>query len=139
MLDKPPPYNAFYNTSLPQYIDPQSEGYFVFGSNLKGIHGAGAAKMARELYGAELYRGVGFMGKCYAIPTKDMHIRTLPLEAIYPHIETFVALTSTIENRWYLVTPVGCGLAGYTPEQIAPMFKGAKNCWFPHTFQPYLT
>lgn len=137
-LDHPGPTNNFYNADQHQTIDPEGEGYFVFGSNLKGIHGAGAAKIAFKKYGAKYGIGIGFQGRSYAIPTKDHHIHTLPLSTIKKHVQDFIEVTHLDETSWYLVTPVGCGLAGYTPKDIAPLFKLATNCWFPHTWKPYL-
>jgi hypothetical protein len=98
---------------------------FVFGSNLAGRHGAGAALFARHNHGAIYGRGVGHQGQSYAIPTKDGQLRTLPLEEIQAYVNDFIAFAT--ENQWmkFNVTRIGCGLAGYTDEQIAPMFKSA--------------
>ena len=137
-LTRPSPNNSYYNTNKHHYIDPQGQGYFVFGSNLKGIHGAGAAKEAHRLYGAQYGIGTGFQGRSYAIPTKDHYVLTLPLANIKPYIQTFISITDLDDNSWYFVTPVGCGLAGYTHNQIAPMFKGVSNCWLPDIWKPYL-
>ncbi len=112
---------------------------FVFGSNLAGVHGAGAAKIATSKFGAEYGIEKGYQGRSYAIPTKDNNIRTLPLDEIKFYIEEFVAFTNhpmIIGN--YFVTRVGCGLAGYKDHQIAPMFKGASNCSFAEEWRQYL-
>lgn len=121
---------------------PQNGEVFVFGSNLAGIHGAGAARAACELFGAEYGCGKGWQPnfKSYAIPTKDSRIRTLELSEIEKYVQEFVRLTQSdfIVNNGYWVTRVGCGLAGYQDHEIAPMFREARNCSFPIPWQPYL-
>ena len=98
---------------------------FVFGSNLAGRHGAGAARFARLERGAVYCRGVGLQGNSYAIPTKDERIRTLPLSRIEPFVKEFVAFAEAHPDMEFEVTRIGCGLAGYKPRDIAPMFAGA--------------
>ena len=110
---------------------------FVFGSNLKGVHGAGAALAARA-YGAQLGIGEGPTGLTYAIPTKDERINTLPLARIEYFVKRFIQYTVNNPNLHFFVTRVGCGLAGYKDSQIAPMFKGAVNCSFPIEWKEYL-
>lgn len=105
---------------------------FVFGSNLRGVHGAGAAKFALNNHGAVWGQGVGLQGDSYGIPTKDMQIRTLPLEKIKPHVDEFLAFAADNPKLTFQVTAIGCGLAGYTPDDIAPMFLDAPaNCEMP--------
>lgn len=105
---------------------------FVFGSNLSGIHGAGAAKFARENHGAILGKGTGLQGNSYAIPTKDWQIKTLPLSNIKPFVDEFLVFASQHPEMRFNVTRIGCGLAGYTDKDIAPMFRGApENCTLP--------
>lgn len=105
---------------------------FVFGSNLAGRHGAGAALHARIMCGAEYGVGVGRTGDAYAIPTKDKNIRTLPLDEIAPHVEDFKEYARAHSGLKFQVTRVGCGLAGYTDQDIAPMFKDCpNNCVLP--------
>ena len=100
---------------------------FVFGSNLSGIHGAGAAKTAIG-FGAKYGQSNGLQGKAYAIPTKDETIRrTLSIEEIKPFVDEFIEFVKTNENLSFLVTEIGCGLAGLTPNQIAPLFTECKN------------
>jgi len=114
----------------------QESEIFVFGSNLIGVHGAGAAKQALN-WGAKFYFGVGLQGKTYAIPTKDKYIITLPLDKISPYVEEFIDFAKTTPSNKYLVTEIGCGLAGFTPEQIAPLFKGSvylENIYLPLRF-----
>lgn len=110
---------------------------FVFGSNLAGRHGAGAAKWALENRGAIYGQGVGRQGNSYGIPTKDENIETLPLNVIQHYVELFLHYADLLENRntQFQLTPIGCGLAGLTPEQIAPMFSSApKNVQLPVEF-----
>jgi hypothetical protein len=105
---------------------------FVFGSNLAGIHGAGAALHAKQHYGAKLGVGVGRTGQSYAIPTKDMQIRTLPLSVIEYHVREFLEYAKERTDLDFKVTRIGCGLAGYKSEDIAPMFLNATpNCRLP--------
>lgn len=112
---------------------------WVFGSNLAGRHGKGAAKYALEHYGAVYGQGSGMQGSSYAIPTKDALLRPLPMDQIAAHVETFKAFAARCPSWDFEVTPVGCGLAGYKPEQIGPMFTGAPaNCLLPDEFKPYI-
>lgn len=105
---------------------------FVFGSNLAGIHGAGAALFARLHRGAIVGQGVGLQGHSYAIPTKDERIRTLPLARIKPHVLEFIEFARKNPQLKFEVTRIGCGLAGYVDNDIGPMFKGAPdNCNLP--------
>lgn len=105
---------------------------FVFGSNLAGRHGKGAALHARQMHGAVYGVGVGRTGNAYAIPTKDERIKTLPLERIEKYVADFLAYAKDHPEMTFRVTRIGCGLAGYMDHQIAPMFKGApKNCVLP--------
>lgn len=120
---------------------PQNGEVFVFGSNLAGIHGAGAAKVAKEKFGAEWGIGQGLCGQSYAIATKDEKVETRSLKDIQFSIYVFCLYTHVSSNantNWF-VTRVGCGLAGYSDEQIAPLFKEAKNCSFAEEWEKYLT
>lgn len=101
---------------------------FVFGSNEKGVHGAGAAKQAVK-FGAKYGEGIGQYGQTYAIPTKDSNIQTLPLERIKAYVNIFTAHAKRNQDWEYLVTEIGCGLAGYQPEDIAPLFKDALKLY----------
>lgn len=106
---------------------------FVFGSNTAGIHGAGAARTAYDLYGAQYGQGEGLQGESYAIPTKNMDLKTLPLHVIEQHVEKFLEFAWENPKLNFFVTKIGCGLAGYTEEQVAPMFREAPiNCILPH-------
>ena len=105
---------------------------FVFGSNLAGRHGKGAALCARNSHGAEYGVGVGRTGNAYAIPTKDERIRTLPLARIEKYVAEFLAYAKAHPELEFEVTKIGCGLAGYKEQQISPMFAGAPtNCHLP--------
>lgn len=105
---------------------------FVFGSNLAGRHGAGAALHARQEYGAAYGVGVGRTGDAYAIPTKDASLKPMPLDAIARHVRDFIEYAKVHPELEFEVTKIGCGLAGYREYQIAPMFSGAPmNCALP--------
>lgn len=117
---------------------PKKEGertmkmIFVFGSNLAGRHGKGAALYALKHCGAVIGVGVGRTGNAYAIPTKDEHIRTLPLPRIAEYVAQFLHYAREHPELEFEVTKIGCGLAGYKEHQIAPMFIDApKNCYLP--------
>lgn len=95
---------------------------FVFGSNLAGRHGAGAAKWARAVKGAQYGTGVGRTGDAYAIPTKDENLNVLPLDIVAHYMTLFIEYALAHPELKFYLTPIGCGLAGYSPEQIAPLF-----------------
>lgn len=110
---------------------------WVFGSNLRGQHGAGSAKRAREDYGAEWGVSVGPTGNAYAIPTKESPWgATLSLQQIEAHVHNFLRYARTHPELHFKIVAIGCGLAGFKPEQIAPMFKNAPpNCELPLEFK----
>ncbi len=108
---------------------------FVFGSNLAGRHGAGAAKQAMK-WGAIYGKGAGRAGQTYALPTKDEKIRTLPLREIKKHVFDFLMHAAANPETKFMVTAIGCGLAGCSPKDIAPMFRAApQNVALPASFQ----
>lgn len=113
---------------------------FVFGSNLAGRHGKGAALYARQHHGAIYGRGEGLQGDSYAIPTKDERIQTLPLDRIAEHVVTFIEFAHSQPDLIFRLTPIGCGLAGYRPEQIAPLFDVfcPSNVMLPDEFRAAL-
>ena len=95
---------------------------FVFGSNLQGMHGGGAARTALERFGAVWGQGTGLQGQSYAIPT--MHGGP---EAIRPYVDEFISFARQHKELTFLVTEIGCGLAGYEPADIAPLFEEAAK------------
>lgn len=142
----------FYNVANyhPKYIDMEqketkSERYtpdfirtlekneiFVFGSNLAGAHGGGAARIAMDKFGAVWGQGVGLQGQSYAIPTMQGGVET-----IKPYVDEFIEFAKQHPEYKFLVTRIGCGIAGFTDEEIAPLFKEAQqleNVWLPKTF-----
>lgn len=102
---------------------PERQNCFVFGSNLAGRHGAGSAKAAVDYYGATYGTGVGVSGNTYAIPTKDEHIVSMELDEIKPYVEEFIRYAKEHQNIDFHVVMIGCGLAGFTNEQMAPLFN----------------
>ena len=112
-------------TSLP-------EGhYFVFGSNEAGRHGKGAALYAKKHFGAVYGQAHGEQGNSYAVATKDAFLRSLPLDEIRENVRVFMQHAKNHPHKIFAVSRVGCGLAGYSDEQIAPMFKGhPPNVYF---------
>lgn len=109
---------------------------FVFGSNLAGRHGKGAALFARQNHGAVYGVGIGRAGNSFAIPTKDNNIKTLPLTEIHKYVNLFLSYARDNPDLEFEVTKIGCGLAGYSEEQIAPMFKEApNNCHLPRNWR----
>jgi hypothetical protein len=128
-------HNGFIKQLKPNEI-------FVFGSNLSGIHGKGAAKLARR-WGAKLGQGEGLAGNTYALPTVKAKITgPLSLTQIKDHVDKFLECAAANPELDFLVTEVGCGLACHKVEEIAPLFKsGAElpNLVFPTSFTQYLT
>ena len=112
---------------------------FVFGSNEAGIHGAGAARTALKQHGAVWGIGYGRQGDAFAIPTKDYHIHTLPLSQVRRYVSHFIGYAIDHPELQFKVTRIGCGLAGYSNEDIATMFLAAPdNCWFDTDWLPFL-
>lgn len=114
---------------------------FVFGSNQAGRHGKGSALEALRKHGAIYGQGEGRQGNSYGIPTKDWNLRQLPLAAIEGGIKTFIRHAEQHPKDKFHVVAIGCGLrlAGYTPKQIAPMFKGVpRNVLLPTEFGIYM-
>lgn len=105
---------------------------FVFGSNLEGRHGAGAAHAAVTKFGAIMGQGVGLQGKSYAIPTMQGGIDT-----IKPYVDEFIEFAKQHKSLRFLVTRIGCGIAGFTDQEIAPLFVEAldvENIYLPQGF-----
>lgn len=105
---------------------------FVFGSNLCGFHGGGAARVALEKFGAVWGQGVGLQGQSYAIPTMHGGV-----EVIKPYVDEFISFAQEHRELKFLVTPIGCGIAGFTAEDMAPLFANAidvENVILPESF-----
>lgn len=110
---------------------------FVFGSNLAGHHGGGAARVAMDKFGAVWGQGVGLQGQCYAIPTMQGGVET-----IKPYVDKFIDFARRHGELTFLVTRIGCGIAGFTDEEIAPLLSVAvdmENVVLPRTFVEILT
>lgn len=121
------PLNGFF----PPHLN-DGRHVFVFGSNESGRHGKGAAYTAKKSWGAVNGIGEGIQGASYGIPTKDGQLNTLALARIRWYVETFLRYAKEHPEKIFLVTKIGCGLAGYSESDIAPMFKDApKNCILP--------
>ena len=129
----------------PEIISSLEENQiFVFGSNRRGVHGAGAAFLAKKVFGAKAGVGLGLTGQCYALPTKGFEIETLSLSEIEVSFQRFIKCVIDNPQLDFLLTKVGCGLAGYTTDDIAREFwhgmehNGQKkipvNLWVPREF-----
>ncbi len=123
-------YNREYT---PDMISALAENeIFVFGSNLAGAHAGGAARVAHVRFGAVWGQGVGLQGQSYAIPTMQGGVET-----IKPYVDEFVSFAAEHKEYKFLVTRIGCGIAGFTPDEIAPLFVGAmdlENVFLPQDF-----
>lgn len=95
---------------------------FVFGSNLAGSHGGGAARVAYNRFGAIWGQGVGLQGQSYAIPTMQGGVET-----IKPYVDEFIEFAKSRQDLTFLVTRIGCGIAGFTDEEISPLFEKAHE------------
>jgi hypothetical protein len=119
----------------------EQDEVFVFGSNQSGRHGKGAAKVALR-FGAKNGQADGLQGKSYGIPTKNASItKTLSIATIAKYIDTFTQVAKANPNKKFLVTPIGCGLAGLNPKDVAPLFKEASllsNVYLPKVFWVHL-
>ena len=122
-----------YKGFTPDYIDRLLPNQvFVFGSNLMGHHGGGAARVALNRFGAIWGQGVGLQGQSYGIPTMQGGVET-----IAPYVDEFIAFAATRLDLTFLVTRIGCGIAGFRDEEIAPLFKEAleaENIVLPESF-----
>ena len=123
-----------YNREFtPAWIKELKENeVFVFGSNLGGFHDGGAARVAMESFGAVWGQGVGLQGQSYAIPTMHGGV-----DVIKPYVDEFIAFAREHKELKFLVTPIGCGIAGFTVEEIAPLFADAiddENIILPKDF-----
>lgn len=125
--------SSMHNRITPPVVNILKENeIFVFGSDLRGIHCGGTAYQALRSFGAQLGKGVGPQGRCYAIPTI-----VGGLQNIQPYITDFIHYTMIHPKQTFLVTPIGCGIAGFTPQEIAPLFHraiGIDNIHLPQEF-----
>lgn len=109
--------------TTPEFISELQPGeIFVFGSNLGGMHGGGAAYVAYRKFGAIMGQGVGLQGNSYAIPTMQGGVET-----IKPYVDEFIDFARQHRELTFLVTRIGCGIAGFTDEEIAPLFVSAHD------------
>lgn len=104
------------------HLDP--DDIFVFGSNLDGMHMGGAARVAYEKFGAKWGQGVGLQGQSYAIPTMQGGVET-----IKPYVDDFIKLAREWDQNTFYVTRIGCGIAGFSDEEIAPLFDEAYDLY----------
>lgn len=121
----------------PDFITHLNNGeIFVFGSNLRGLHGGGAARVAYERFGAIWGQGVGMQGQSYGIPTMHGGV-----DAIKPYVDEFIEFAKNHTEYTFLVTKIGCGIAGFKEEEIAPLFGNAvsvDNIVLPESFVMFL-
>jgi hypothetical protein len=111
------------NRVTPKFVtELKKNECFVFGSNLEGMHLGGAARIALDKFGAVWRQGVGMQGQSYAIPTMQGGVET-----IKPYVDEFINYAKEHTEYQFLVTPIACGIAGFTPDEIAPLFKNAVN------------
>ena len=109
--------------TTPEFITELKPGeIFVFGSNLRGMHGEGAAYVAYRKFGAIMGQGVGLQGQSYAIPTMQGGVET-----IRPYVNEFIEFAKAHPELMFLVTRIGCGIAGFTDTEISPLFESAHN------------
>ena len=117
----------------PEFITELADDeVFVFGSNLRGLHGGGAAATAHRCFGAIWGQGVGLQGQSYGIPTMHGGV-----EKIKPYVDEFIAFAKEHKELRFLVTKIGCGIAGFRDEEMAPLFAdaiGLKNVVLPKVF-----
>lgn len=127
----------YHNESIVKTLPENT--IFVFGSNMAGKHMGGAAKTAFQHFGALLGVGRGWSGQSFAIPTMNEHLQQMPLSQIQHYVEDFKIYTANHPKNTYFLTSIGCGVAGYKVEEIAPMFKGiSPNVIFPESFRPFV-
>lgn len=117
----------------------KTNNIFVFGSNLSGIHGAGSARIAYQQFNAKWGKGEGLEGQSYALPTKGERLEFMHLDEVKEHVNTFIEFAKDQPHLHFKVTCVGCGLAGFTDAEIAPLFIGSPdNCYFDTKWESYL-
>ncbi len=113
----------YQNRITPQFVKTLADNeIFVFGSNLAGMHGGGAARIALNQFGAIWGQGVGLQGKSYAIPTMHGGVNL-----IQPYVDEFIIFAEEHPEMHFLVTRIGCGIAGFTDDEISPLFEKAHH------------
>ena len=121
----------------PEFItELKADEVFVFGSNIAGMHGGGAAYVAFKKFGAVMGCGVGLQGQSYAIPTMQGGVET-----IKPYVDWFISFAKEHPELFFYVTRIGCGIAGFKDKEIAPLFREAlalENVCLPETFSKVL-
>ena len=123
-------YNREFTPERISQLKPNE--IFVFGSNLSGAHGGGAARLAYDRFGAVWGQGVGLQGQSYGIPTMHGGV-----DVIKPYVDEFVAFAKAHPEMKFFVTKIGCGIAGFTTEEMAPLFADAvdvENVILPQEF-----
>ncbi len=129
-----PALRPAYTPGRLSYLRPNE--VFVFGSNLSGHHGGGAARTAVERFGAIWGQGVGMQGQSYGIPTMHGGV-----DAIKPYVDEFIAYARAHTDKLFYVTRIGCGIAGFRDEEMAPLFAdavGMENIILPRSFADVL-
>ena len=117
------PLDAGKARTTPERItELQPNEIFVFGSNLSGMHGGGAALLAYRKFGAIWGQGVGLQGQSYGIPTMQGGVET-----IAPYVDEFIAFAEAHPELTFFVTKIGCGIAGFSEAEISPLFKAAHG------------
>ena len=128
---------TYHNIPRPEFTPERitslrADEVFVFGSNLAGMHGGGAALTAFEQFGAVWGCGVGLQGQSYAIPTMQGGVKT-----IKPYVDEFIDFARSRPDLFFYVTRIGCGIAGFDDDDIAPLFAAARavpNICLPESF-----
>ena len=123
--------NRTNRTSPWMIVQLKPNEVFVFGSNVNGYHGGGAALTALQKLGAIWGQGEGLQGQSYGIPTME------GIDSMKAAIERFILFAKEHRELIFLVTPIGCGIAGYKPEEVAPFFRSAidlENVYLPESF-----
>ena len=128
---------TYHNIPRPEFTPERitslrADEVFVFGSNLAGMHGGGAAYAAFKEFGAVWGRGVGLQGQSYAIPTMQGGVET-----IRPYVDDFIDFALSRPDLFFYVTRIGCGIAGFADAEIAPLFAAARavpNICLPESF-----
>lgn len=122
-------------------LPTEDNSMFVFGSNLQGLHYGGSAKVAHEKFGAEMFVGFGATGGAYALPTckEPGSPGSMTLDEIQEYVVDLMEFAEMQDDTTFFITRCGCGVAGFTDAQIAPLFKGfPDNADFPEEWKPYL-